>query len=68
MNYTREQIEALWLVFLRTPGNNLPDIDGFYDLGEVGEAAAMLFERVTPYSIAEPKHEAKETYAITIRP
>jgi len=67
MNYTDHQIEALWLMFLRTPANDLPDIDGMFDLGEVGEAAPMRFTRTTPYSIAEPKHETKEAYQITIR-
>jgi len=60
-------IRAIWLLFLSTPTHQKPDIDGMFDLGEIGEAAPNQFSRMTPYSIARPKHEAKETYAITIR-
>ena len=52
MNYTRQQIEALWIMFLRTPASTKPDADGMFDLGEVGEAAPIRFTRMTPYSVA----------------
>jgi len=68
MNYTDEQIEAMWLLFLCAPQKREPEDDGSFSLGEIGPAAPMLFERVTPYSIAEPNHETKEAYQITIRP
>ena len=67
MNYTRQQIEALWIMFLCTPASDKPDVDGMFDLGEVGEEACLAFTRMTPYSIAEPKHETKENYTITVR-
>ena len=67
MNYTRQQIDALWIMFLRMPASDKPDVDGIFDLGEIGEAAFLAFTRITPYSIAEPKYETKETYSITVR-
>lgn len=50
-------IAAMWLLFLRTPANENPDIDGMFDLGEIGETAPMRFDRMTPYSTALPKHK-----------
>lgn len=66
MRYTRQQIEAFWIMFLRTPAHETPDTDGMFDLGEIHEAACLRFTRMTPYSVAEPKHETK-TYPVTIR-
>jgi len=57
MNYTNQQIEALWIMFLRTPVHETPDIDGMFDLGEIGEAVPMQFTRMTPYSTALAKNE-----------
>jgi len=48
-------IAAMWLLFLRMPAKHTPEIDGMFDLGEIGETAAMRFERMTPYSVALPK-------------
>ena len=67
MNYTHHQIEALWIMFLRTPASDKSDVDGIFDLGEIGEAACPAFTRMTPYSVAEPKYETTKTYPITIR-
>lgn len=65
MNYTRQQIEALWIIFLRTPATDKPDANGMFDLGEIHEAG-LAFTRMTPYSVAEPKYETTKTYSITI--
>src|SRR5262245_13518359 len=51
-------IRAMWLLFLRMPSNEVPDVDNKFYLGEIGEAAPMEFQRMTPYSVALPKHEA----------
>ena len=51
------RIRAYWLLFLRCPSNPAPDVDGFYNLGEVGTAPEKTFERFCPYSLAEPKKE-----------
>ncbi len=48
-------VSAMWLIFLRTPANPDPDLeDGFFELGEVGEAREKNFSRTTPYSLAQP--------------
>ena len=46
-------ITAMWLMFLRAPGRNtLPGEP--VDLGEIGHVKEKDWERVTPYSPAEP--------------
>ena len=47
---------AYFLMFARAPRNPNPDADGFYSLGDVGEAPdGKTFDRWCPYSIARPK-------------
>ena len=44
---------AYWLMFLRAPGRNtLPGEP--VDLGEIGQTKGKEWQRVTPYSPAEP--------------
>jgi hypothetical protein len=55
-------IRAMWLIFLRTPHKPAPEVDGFYSLGEIGEAPEKAWTRLTPYSIArkEPRGNHRE--------
>jgi len=49
-----EYILAMWLMFLRAPGREtLPG--ECMDLGEIGQIREKDWERVTPYSPAEPR-------------
>jgi len=52
-------LAAMWLMFLRCPHNPTPEVDGFYSLGEIGEAPEKAW---TPYSIArkEPRGNHRE--------
>ena len=45
-------IHAMWLIFLRCPRKPESEVDGFYSLGEIGEAPEKAWTRLTPYSIA----------------
>ncbi len=47
-------VRAMWLQFLRTPANPLPDADGMFDLGEVGQSKSDgKILRWCPYSPAD---------------
>ena len=46
-------IQAMWLLFLFAPSKPTPELDEFYNLGEIGSDAAKNWSRVTPYSPAE---------------
>ena len=54
----QEQEEArlwsLWLLYGRAPSKAEPDVDGFFDLQEIGEVKLerQCIERDTPYSTA----------------
>jgi hypothetical protein len=49
----RLRIEAMWLQFLRAPRRVEPDVDGHFDLGEIGEEKASRgIERWCPYAPA----------------
>jgi hypothetical protein len=43
-------IRAMWLLFLRTPCKRRPELDGSYNLGEIGSDAQKNWQRDTPYS------------------
>jgi hypothetical protein len=43
---------AMYLMFARCPRAPDPDIDGHFNLGEIGEAPEKAWERLTPYSLA----------------
>jgi len=45
-------VTAMWLMFARAPKKETPDLDGFYELGEIGEAPEKQWTRLTPYSVA----------------
>ena len=45
-------IQAYWLMFLCAPARPTPEPDGFYSLGEIGEAPEKSWTKATPYSIA----------------
>ena len=46
-------ILAMWLLFLFPPSKPTPELDGMYNLGEIGSDASKNWSRVTPYSPAE---------------
>ena len=48
-------IAAMFLMFCRAPKKAEPDVDGKFELGEVGEAPEKTWTRLTPYSLVEPK-------------
>lgn len=50
-------IQAMWLLFLFAPSKPIPDIDGFYELGEIGNAPPKEWSRMTPYSLAKENCE-----------
>lgn len=43
---------AYFLMFARCPRKAEPEIDGHFNLGEIGEAPEKDWERLTPYSLA----------------
>jgi hypothetical protein len=45
-------ILAMFLMFARAPRKAQPEIDGSYDLGEVGSDVEKNWSRLTPYSVA----------------
>ena len=45
-------VSAMMLMFARAPRKANPEIDGFFELGEIGEAPEKEWTRLTPYSIA----------------
>ncbi len=47
-------IAAMFLMFARAPRDPNPDVDGMFELGEVGSTPEKSFERLTPYSLARP--------------
>ncbi len=54
---------AYWLMYCRTPQDPKPDVDGMFDIGEVGHAAEKNWTKATPYSPAEVRRcgRASET-------
>jgi len=46
-------IQAMWLLFLFAPSKPTADVDGHYDLGEIGSDAKKNWSRATPYSPTE---------------
>ena len=52
-NDEREQARlwSLWLLYGKCPSNAEPDVDGYFDLQEIGETRSDCgIERATPYS------------------
>ena len=45
-------ILAMWLMYCRAPRKAEPDVDGFYDLAEIGADVEKNWSRLTPYSLA----------------
>jgi hypothetical protein len=43
---------AMWLIYCRAPSKPNADLDGCFDLGEIGDAPEKSWTRVTPYSTA----------------
>jgi hypothetical protein len=43
---------AMFLMFARAPRKAVPEVDGFYSLGEIGADREKQWTRLTPYSIA----------------
>jgi hypothetical protein len=46
---------AMFLLWAKAPRTPDPDADGFYSLGDVGEAPEKTWTKATPYSLARPK-------------
>ena len=46
---------AMFLIFARAPRRAEPDVDGCFDLGDIGSARGKNWERLTPYSLAKGK-------------
>ena len=46
---------SLWLLYGKCPGKAEPDVDGYFDLQEIGEVklASQRIDRWSPYSIAK---------------
>jgi hypothetical protein len=42
-----------WLMYARAPKKTGPDVDGMYDLSEIGSVREVKISRMTPYSVAE---------------
>ena len=47
-------LAATFLMFARASRDLNPDVDGMFELGEIGEAREKSFERLTGYSWASP--------------
>ena len=45
-------VAAMFLMWARAPRKAEPDVDGAYDLGEIGSTREKTWERLTPYNIA----------------
>lgn len=52
---------AMWLIYCRAPRKMSPDVDGHFDLGDIGEAPEKNWERLTPYSPAHPENCESES-------
>lgn len=52
---TDPMLIAMWLMFCRAPKEKYPEPDGFYSLGEIGQAPEKKWTRPTPYSLAQPE-------------
>ncbi len=50
-------IQAMWLLFCFAPSKPTPDLDGHFDLGEIGTDAKKNWTRATPYSPTELRTE-----------
>jgi len=50
-------ILAMWLLFCFAPSKPTADLDGHFDLGEIGSDASKNWSRVTPYSPTELRTE-----------
>lgn len=48
-------LTAMFLMFARAPRNPNPDLDGSFNLGEIGQDREKEWERLTPYSLAKPR-------------
>lgn len=46
---------AMWLMYCRAPRKATPDLDGHFDLGEIGADDEKNWERLTPYSLAQTR-------------
>ena len=50
-------ILAMWLLFCFAPSKAIPDVDGHFDLGEIGTDTSKNWTRATPYSPTELRTE-----------
>lgn len=51
---------AMFLMFARAPRQADPDVDGFYSLGEIGQAPEKNWSRLTPYSPAARERDGAD--------
>jgi len=53
-------ILAMFLMWARAPRTPNADVDGHFDLGEVGSAPEKNWTKVTPYSLAQQKESCSK--------
>jgi hypothetical protein len=51
---------AMWLMYCRAPSKPNADIDGCFDLGEIGRATDKNWTKATPYSPAQVRRAATQ--------
>ena len=56
-------VAAMFVMWARAPRQERPDLDGFYELGEIGEAPEKEWTRLTPYSIAKREKHGHDASA-----
>ena len=53
-------VAAMFLMWARAPRNSNPDLDGSFNLGEIGTAPEKTWTKATPYSLSQPKESCFE--------
>jgi hypothetical protein len=53
-------VSAMFLIWARAPRNPNPDLDGSFNLGEIGAAPEKSWTKATPYSLSQPKESCSE--------
>jgi hypothetical protein len=60
-------IRAIWLLFLQTPAKRNPELDGSYNLGEIGNDAPKNWSRATPYSPSFMSPEMEDRWKLQMK-
>jgi hypothetical protein len=53
-------VAAMFLMWARAPRDPKPDLDGSFNLGEIGSAPEKTWTKATPYSLSQPKESCSE--------